>query len=282
MNKGVLQALGAFACYSAADAFLRYGQGTIPPYQFAFIAGIIGFVTLPFLMRPGDKLIDLVRPRSWVVWILRGILGIAGTLFAFYGFGHLPLAEAMSIVFLSPLLTTILARTLLGEKVSGYTWAGTFIGLLGVLIVLTPKFQHLSLGHLAAIGAGLSGAASSILIRYTKDSEKPVTMFGAASLSLIAFSGFMMVPALHLPTIKEWALIVAVGVTGAVGSMLILFAWRNAPVSDVAPTQYSQLIWGLLIGWLVFHEELTASTLIGAFTIVASTGFFLIPAARKT
>lgn len=270
MNKNIVLALAAYLFFSTADALLRHGQGGIPPYQLGFFAGVVGFVTVPFLLRPGDKLIDLVRPHSWWVWIFRGTLGISGTLCAFYCFGHLPLAEAMSIVFLTPLVTTIMAAGLLREKVGFRTWAGTVLGLAGVLIVLTPNFVQISLGHVAAVGAGLSGAFAAILTRYTHVTEKPITMFGASTLSLLAFSGVMMVPGFRVPTWEESALIIAIGVMGAIGGMLMLFAWRNGKSADVAPTQYSQLVWGILIGWLVFHETLPVTTVTGLLVILAS------------
>lgn len=270
MNKGVLQALASYLFFSTADALLRHGHGSIPPYQLGFFAGLVGFVTVPFLLQPGDRLIDLVRPNNWLVWMVRGALGISGTLCAIYCFGHLPLAEAMSIVFLTPLVTTVLAATLLKEEVSSQTWLGTLVGLVGVLIVLAPNFVQMSLGHVAAVGAGLSGAFSAILTRYTHRSEKPITMFGAATLSLLAFSGVMMVPGFRAPTLEESALIIAIGVMGAVGGTLMLFAWRNAKSADVAPTQYSQLVWGIVIGWLVFHETLRGTTIIGLLVILTS------------
>jgi drug/metabolite transporter (DMT)-like permease len=279
VNKGVLQGLASYLFFSTADALLRHGHGSIPPYQLGFFAGLVGFVTVPFLLAPGDRLIDLVRPNNWLLWMFRGVLGISGTLCAIYCFGHLPLAEAMSIVFLTPLVTTILAATLLKEKVSIQTWLGTLVGLAGVLIVLAPNFVQISIGHVAAVGAGLSGAFSAILTRYTHRSEKPITMFGAATLSLLVFSGVMMVPGFRAPTLEESALIIAIGVMGAVGGTLMLFAWRNAKSADVAPTQYSQLVWGIVIGWLVFHETLRSTTVIGLLVILTSVP---ILAANKT
>lgn len=273
MTKGIIQALSAFLFYSGADALLRYGHGAIPTYQMAFFGGLIAFITVPFLLRRGDSLVDLVRPHSWVVWLFRGLLCISGTLLGVFCFGHLPLAEAMSLSFMTPLLTTVLAAVFLKEQVRLKVWIGTGIGLVGVFVILTPHFHQFSLGHMAAIGAGLSGSAAAVLTRHTKDSEKPVTMFGAATLSLLAFSGLMMISTYQPMTLSDWGIVIGVGVLGAAGGLFMLLAWRNAPAASIASAQYTQLIWGLLIGWLVFQETLRASTMLGLCMILATVAF---------
>jgi S-adenosylmethionine uptake transporter len=281
MSKGVTLGFCAFALFSLSDACVKAIHGALPPYQVSFFGAAFSIVVLPFIWRRGETVMDLVRAKRPWLWFARGALGTLGSFSSVTAFSHLSMAEAFALIFLMPLMTTALSVFFLKEKVSRQGWAAIMLGFVGVLIVLRPGFREIGIGHLAALTCGICGSVFAILLRHVGNEEKPVTLFGAALVAPMIISAVLMVPGFVAPTVPQWLAIFGFAVLGAAANIALMVASRRSPASRIAPTQYSQMLWGLLLGYLFFGDRLDGFTGLGVVVIVGAGLWLFLPKAAK-
>ncbi len=269
-RKGVLLAFGAFAAYSISDAAVKLIDGALTPYEPAFIGACFGIFALPLLLKPSDRWHEMFATTNRPLWLLRFVTAGLGTIGSVTAFTHLSMAEAFCLIFLLPSFVTIMSVVFLKEQVGIRRWSAVAIGFLGVLIVLRPGFRELSIGHLGAIMAGVSGAISIIIFRLMGPSEKNISLYGAGLLGALAMSGLAMIPGFQLPSGEQWLLLAGYGLIGAYGNILLMQAAAHAPAAVLGPTQYSQMLWGIFLGYLVFGDTIDLPIIFGSILIVSS------------
>ncbi|MDO1583644.1 DMT family transporter [Rhizobium oryzicola] len=268
--KGGLIALLSFAAYSFSDAAVKLVDGRVPPFQAGFIGTLVGFLAIPFLLKRGDQWTDLVRTTHRPLWLLRFVCSSIGTVGSIIAFTHLSMAEAFCLIFLLPSFATIMSVIFLKERVGPNRWAAVVIGFLGVLVVLRPGFRELSFAHLAALASGFTGAVSVIIYRALGSKEKNISMYGAGLLGGLVVCAAAMIPQLMMPTAWDLILLTAFGLLAAVGTVLLMFASFYAPAAIVTPIQYSQMLWAILLGYLVFGDHVDVWMGLGILLIVGS------------
>jgi drug/metabolite transporter (DMT)-like permease len=211
---------------------------------------------------------------QWQGHALRtGVMLVTASLF-FYALGRVPLAELFVIVFLAPLFVAILGYFMLGEALTSRTAAGIGLGFLGLLaIVLSDPAARLTGGAwdgvAAALLSSLTYALASVLLRKVATQEpasRIVFVQSLIGLPLLALVALPTMPPLDAATLPMG---MAVGLLGAVGSLMLSYAFSRAEAARVSTTEYTGLIWAALIGWLVFAEEVRPTVWIGAALIIA-------------
>jgi drug/metabolite transporter (DMT)-like permease len=272
--KGALLALLSFAIFSTHDVVVKTLGADLPPVQIVFFATLLSFpLAMLMLMRdqaPGTLI--PVRP-GWVA--LRTGASVLTAFCAFYAFAALPLAQVYAIVFAQPLLITLLAVPILGERIRLRRGLAVVVGLLGVLVVLRPGTVGLGSGHLAALLAAMGGAVASVVLRKVGEEERPIVLL------LYPMVGNLVVMGIALPWVYEpmhadhMGLSAALAALGWLGGLVILAAYRAAPAAFVAPMQYSQILWAALYGWLLFDESIDGWTALGAGIVIAS-GLYIV------
>ncbi|HCH0556761.1 DMT family transporter [Pseudoxanthomonas winnipegensis] len=270
MFKGVLLGFACYAAYAISDAFVKLLDGSLPSYEVVFFGALLMLVAVPFLKKPQDRWREVVVARKPAIWLLRAFCGAAGNLTSVIAFTHLPMAEAFALIFLMPIFVTVLSVLLLREEVHWRRWTAVAVGFIGVLVVLRPGFRQLSQGHVAAILCGLTGAVSVISLRMAGPEEKRVTLYGAGVLGPLVAGGILMLPHFVWPSAAQWGLIAGYGLLAGLAAILMMYSTRLAPVSAVAPTQYSQMLWAIGFGAWLFHSRVDAVTWIGIALILAS------------
>lgn len=216
------------------------------------------------------------RPANLPAHITRGLLLFGSTMFNILALRTLQLAETTSIYFFGPMVITALAGPLLGEWAGWRRWLAIMSGFLGVLIITRPGVGVFGVGHLFALGSMLSNSFYVIMTRRMSATE--------TSESLILFSA--LAPAvLLLPTLPfspslpqdgwHWFILLMLGVFGAIGHWLLVQAYRLATTTALAPYPYSQMIWMIISGLIVFNQFPDRWTLVGATVIVAS-GLYIV------
>lgn len=245
--------------------FWRFGFGLLP--LFAYMAANSGA--------------GVIRTHRFGAHLWRSAIGLVSMYLSFRALASLPLAEATTISFAAPLFAIGLSALLLGEQVGPRRWTAVAVGFLGVVVVADPGGESLPLaGLLFAIGGAVGVAAVTIAIRRigrTEASETTVFWFSALSLVVLA------VPTLQTATphgAREWLLLVGIGLTGGVAQLFMTGSLRLAPVSVIAPFDYSQLIWAVLLGWAIWTTVPTPQTWIGA-AIIAACGLYSAYRERK-
>lgn len=273
-TRGALIALAAMGIYATHDVVVKFLGETYSPVQIVFFSALLGF-PLVVLITLQDKTGGSLRPvHPW--WItFRAISMVITGVTAFYAFAKLPLAQTYAILFAAPLIITVLSIPILGERVRLRRWLAVIVGLVGVLIVLRPGQADLSLGHLAALVAAITGALASVIARKIGQEERPVVMLMVPMLANFAAMGAAL-PFVYRPMpIEHLGLLAVIAVFGLAGSFLVILAYRAGEAVVVAPMQYSQILWATAYGYLIFDETLDGPTALGA-TIVIASGIYIV------
>ncbi|MGN6704909.1 MAG: DMT family transporter [Rhodanobacter sp.] len=273
MFKGVLLGFMAFAAYAISDAFVKSLRGSLPAYEAVFFGAALGLTALPFIKGADDRWLAVVRAQRPGLWLVRALASAVGSIAAVVAFTALPMAEAFALIFLLPIFVTILSVLVLREHVGWRRWSAVVAGFVGVLVVLRPGFRVLGIGHLAAIVCGLSGAVSMIALRMAGPHEKRLTLYGAGVVGSMLFSGVLMLADFRWPDLVQWGRLLGYGLLAALASVLLMLATQKAPANHVAPTQYSQMLWAVLLGYVVFHDRLDWPMAIG-IAIILGAGLF--------
>ncbi|WP_117191167.1 DMT family transporter [Rhizobium terrae] len=268
--KGVLFAFASFAAYSWSDASVKMIEGALTPYEMGFFGAVFMLVAVPFLMKPGDRWADMVRSSNRPLWVLRFFSAAMGTIGSVAAFTYLSMAEAFALIFLLPSFVTIMSVIFLKEQVGVRRWSAVLIGFVGVLIVLRPGFRELSIGHVGAVFAGLSGAISIIVYRAVGPSEKNISLYGAGVIGVLVILGILMIPDFRWPTLVEWAMLAGYGLLAAIATVWLMYAANYAPAAVIGPTQYSQMLWAILFGYLIFGDRIDLPMLVGIALIIGS------------
>jgi S-adenosylmethionine uptake transporter len=272
--RGAVLALLAMGIFATHDVVIKFLGADYSPVQIVFFATLFGFPIVSVIMLNDSKEANL-RPRHpwWVA--LRTICSIVAAPSVFFAFANLPLAQVYVILFASPLLITILAVPILGETVRIRRWAAVIVGLIGVLIVMRPGQASLSLGHFAALLGAVCGATISVISRKIGQDERTVV------LMLFPMVGNFVTMALALPfvykpmPIDHIGLLAVVAAMGMTGAFLIILAYRAGEAVIVAPMQYSQILWAIGYGYVLFAETPDRATLLGAVVIIVS-GVYIV------
>jgi S-adenosylmethionine uptake transporter len=270
--KGALYGLTGFGLFSFCDATIKflgssYGPVQIVAFMCLFTLPLIGLL---WLARPVS-----IRPVHPVLMAIRTAAIIGNGLLVTYAFTTLPLAQAYAIFFTLPLILTLMAWPLLGDRVDVIGGLAVIIGLAGVLVALNPGRVDFGIGHLAAVGGVVLAAVHYLIIRKTGGAEATVTMLFYPVLGQTVVA-FLILPSSYAPMpLGDVAIFVLLAAGGFAGTMMMIAAYRVAAPVIVAPTQYSQIAWAALLGALIFDEPMTFDTVIG-MGIIAVSGMIVV------
>lgn len=273
--RGALLSLAAFAAYATHDVVVKFLGGYYSSFQTMFFAGLMGFPLVTILLLSDRRDGTLIPRHPW--WTaIRTVSAVATGAMGFYAFSVLPMATCYAIFFAMPLLITLMAIPMLGEKVGLRRGIAVMVGLVGVIIVLRPgSGQGFSLGHLAALGAATTGSLSSIIVRKIGRDERSVVLMLYPMVLTVVATGALM-PFVYQPMpVSHLALTAVMAFLGTLGALGSIAAYRVAPAVIVAPMQYSQIIWAAIYGWLFFNESVDFYTAVGSAVIIAS-GIYIV------
>lgn len=270
--KGALLGLVGFCLFSVADATIKHLGGTYHPVQIVAFAGLftLPLIALMWLRQP----VSLSPVHPWLM-ALRTLALIGNGLLVTYAFTALPLAQAYAIFFTLPLMLSLIAWPLLGDRVDATGGLAVLLGLIGVIVALNPGKVEFTLAHLAAILGTVLAAVHYLIIRKTGGAEAMVPMMLYPVLGQTV-SAFLILPGRYVPMpLADLATVGAITLTGLAGTLLMIAAYRVAPPIIVAPMQYSQIAWAAILGALFFAEPMSAITALG-MAIIAAAGFLII------
>ncbi len=272
VTNGILLALIAYASYSGSDAVIKSLGGQFTVFEIGFFATLFAGCFLFFTRPVGERWRDFWRmKRPWAVQA-RAWAGIASGVLSVYAFTHIPLAEVYALIFLAPLLVTILSTVILKEKVGPWRWLAVVAGFAGVMLVVRPGFRELNLGHLAAFVVAFLAATSIILMRSLAQQEKRTSMLGVLVGYGLLFNGAgAAATSFTLPNAMQLVWLAMAGAFTAGGQLLQLLAAKYAPANRIAPTHYSQIVWAVILGALFFQEYPDWLSLVG-LAVVGGSG----------
>lgn len=266
----------AVVCFALLDTHAKWlGLHGMDPLLVSFARYSVSVVLVSFLINPWSHPGVLRARRPWLQ-LLRSLLLLGSTVLNFFALRYLQLAETISIAFATPLIVALVSGPLLGEWPGPRRLAAIGVGFLGVLLVTRPGVGGI---HPAALLSVVGCVCYAFYVLTTR-----VLATSDSSETTMAYSGLAGTVAL-LPTLPfvfswpsspyAWVALVAIGFFGALGHWLLIVAHRLAPATVLAPFIYSQLIWMVLLGWLVFDQLPDRWTFAGG-AIVVSSGLYLL------
>jgi S-adenosylmethionine uptake transporter len=273
--QGALLALAAFGIYATHDVAVKtLGRAEYLPFQIIFFSTLFSLPLVVVMLMRDRRAGTLIPRHPWWTALRVAAALITGSA-AFYAFSTLPLAQVYAILFSTPLLITLLAIPILGERVRLRRGIAVLVGLMGVLIVLRPGAAPLSLGHVAALTAALGSSIAAIALRRVGAEERSEVMLLYPMIANIAAMGAVQ-PLVYKPMpIEDLGLIAFIAVFGFVGNLMVIVAYRKAEAGIVAPMQYSQILWATAYGYYFFDETPDLGTAIGAAVVIAS-GLYIL------
>ncbi|MGV8833038.1 MAG: DMT family transporter [Devosia sp.] len=269
MPVGVLLAFIAYASFSMGDALIKGIGPGMSVFEIAFFTTSFSLIPL-LLTNRQERWRDLYRLRHpWLVH-LRCATAISGTACVMYAFTHIPFADVYAIGFATPVLVTLLSVFLLKEAVTPQRWVLLFLCFVGVLIVIRPGLRTLELGHVVIMVGACLGAITTTILRHIAPHERRVSLVGVQVLYSGLVNGLLMLPYFVTPSLTQLALFLAIGLLGGLAGLLVIAATRTTPANLIAPVQYSQLIWAILLGAVMFGEYPDWIAIVGMLIVVIS------------
>ncbi|MGF1501061.1 MAG: DMT family transporter [Paracoccaceae bacterium] len=267
-SRGALGIVTAMFFFVSMDAIAKHLAEELPTMQVVW-ARYLG-QTLIVLALFAHRFRALLRTRAPGLQALRSVLLFSATSLFFYALSFLPLAEAAALMETAPLMITLLAALVLGERVGPRRWAGVAAGFAGALIIIRPGLGVFEPAALLLLLAAVCIASYQIATRMMGQADSIwttmlyTTLFGAVVSSAVLPFVWETPPLALVPGL------VAIGAIGFVGHTLLVWSLGQAPASVLAPFNYAQLLWAILIGYLVFGDWPDAATLIGGAVIVCA------------
>jgi drug/metabolite transporter (DMT)-like permease len=259
----------ALMCFACLDAIAKTLNPLIGPIPTTFARYLSSVVLVTLVLNPWSQPGIFITKKPWMQWV-RSFLLFGSTILNFVALQYLQLTETMSIMFVAPLLVALLSGPLLGEWVGARRMAAIAVGFSGVLIVTRPGF------------GGMHWALFAILTRILSRHDSSGTTMVYSGLGGLAILSPVVPFFWKWPeSASVWLLMLLIGVFGSLGHWLLILAHKRAPAPVLSPFIYSQMIWMILLGWLIFDDLPDRWTLTGASVVIAS-GLYLLHRERVT
>jgi len=265
---GILWMLASGLCFVAVTGIVRWLGTDLPAAQGAFIRFAFGLLflapTLFAVLRAG------LPEGSLPLFALRGALHTAAVTFWFFAMARIPVAEVTAIGYLNPIVVTLGAALILGEKIAFRRIAAIGVALLGALVVLRPGLRVIELGHLSQLGAACCFGLSYLAAKRLSERVSAGAVVGMMSLTvtigLAPFAAMVWVPV----SAYQLAALALVAVFATAGHYCMTRAFSEAPLTVTQPVTFLQLVWATLLGALVFGEAVDPYVILGGGMIISA------------
>jgi S-adenosylmethionine uptake transporter len=281
--RGFLAALGAVAVLSIMDAVMKH------------LVLVIGIVAVSIWRSSANLSLSAVlyfpKRKSWPsaatlrVHIARGFIVTVMAALFFWGIGRVPLAQAIALTFIAPLIAMLLAVLFLDERIGASSIAGALLAFAGVVVIVLGQARahvraDVLLGIAAILASALCYAVNIVLMRRQALAARPLEINFFQCLTVMIL-WLIAIPLVGLPAwpAGEWFWIIVATLLSTSGTLLFAWGYARGPASYLAVTEYSGFLWAALMGWLVFHERVSSYALAGAVLIVC--GCFIAARGRQ-
>lgn len=277
--RGGLWMVASAASFTVMTALIREAAAHVHPFEIAFFRALINlFLMIPFALRTGGA---GLKTRNHTVFLLRGVCGLVFLMTYFSGAALIPLADSQMLVFTSPLWSALLAVIFLGERVNAVRIQALVAGFVGVLVILRPGLEQVSLGVLLVLAGALAAAASNTIIKFTTRTDHPDTV---VLYQMIYVTPMILVPALWVwtwPTVDQLLLVFGVGVFATLNQRFLSRAYAAADATAVLPFEFARLPFAVLIGFMAFGELPDIWTWVGGAVIFGASIYMVRRETRR-
>jgi drug/metabolite transporter (DMT)-like permease len=279
---GIAFKIGSVLIFLVMSSLLKASDG-VPAGELAFFRSCFAIIPVVAFLAWRGELRSGVRTKYPFGHFWRGLAGTGGMMFGFFALTKLPLPEAITINYATPLIIVALSAMFMGEIVHAYRWSAVVVGLCGVIVIAWPRLTLLSsglsnesaIGALSALAGCVCAAIAMVQVRRLVQTERSATIVFYFSISSTLISLCTLPFGWVMPTAPQWAFLIGAGFAGGIAQILLTESYRHAEMSVVAPFEYSSLLFSLVIGYAFFGDVPTVFMLVGAVIVVGS-GLFII------
>jgi len=265
---GILLMVGAIATFTVIDACAKFLIGSVPPMMVVFARYGLSLLYVVGLMWWTGAL--TLKSDRLSLQILRGVLLFASTLMNFVALQYLRLDQTSAIFFSNPLWVCALSPFLLGERIGPRRWAAVIVGFLGVMLIIRPGADGFHWAMLLSVTVAILTALYQIITRRIGGRDPALVSLLLPSIVGTALAMPLGIINWHVPAWGLVGLMLLMGFAGGVGHHLLIKAHTMAPAPTLAPFIYTQIIWMIIVGYVVFGDVPDIHTLIGASIVVCS------------
>lgn len=277
--QGILLMTGSMVFFALLDASAKHVMEHLPSFVAVFFRYALALLFSGVIVwRAGG--IPLLKTRHPYLQVLRGAMLVGSTWFNFLAMHKLQLAQTSAILFTVPLWICALSVPLLGERVGVQRWTAVLIGFLGVLVIMRPGTSSFHPAMLFSVGSAVCGGIYNITTRKVGGHDRAETSLFYVGLVGTLGAAMPLPMTWQLPVGTEWLFLIAMGLFGSIGHLMVAQAHRLAPAAVLAPFNYTHIVWMILLGFLAFGDVPDAWTLGGAAIVIAS-GLFVFAREQK-
>lgn len=260
-------------CFAALDTLIKYLSKGLPLTEVIWVRYTVQTIAIVVLFAPKMKgrILRTANPR---LQMLRGGCLLAASLFVINGLSRLPLTETTAVLFLAPLIITLLSGPVLGERVLPVDWIAVMLGFVGVLVIVRPGGGLLTWAILFPVGTACCNAVYQMVTRSFHSAEHPVTTNLYTGLVGMVVLAPVMPFVWQWPDLQQGVVLVLAGLVGGLAHYVITKALECSSAAALGPYSYTQLVWAAMLGFLVFGALPDAVTWLG-ICIIASSGLLL-------
>ena len=273
--RGIMFKVMAVCLFMFMASFIKAASMEVPPGQAVFFRSffalpvILGWLAMRGELRSGWKTPNPMG-HFW-----RGLLGTSAMGLGFTGLGLLPLPEVTAIGYAAPLLVVVFASMFLNEKVGVYRLSAVLLGMIGVLIVLSPRLSigaglstGETLGAVVVLMGAVFAALAQVFVRKLVQTEGTAAIVFWFSITSAVLALCTLPWGWAMPSVGVAAMLIMAGLLGGLGQIFLTSSYRYADASLVAPFDYASMILALIIGYFVFDEVPTGTMLLGAGIVI--------------
>ncbi len=264
--RGVGWMLLATGCFAGMQASIQFVSSAIHPFQIAFFSHLIGAVLLAPWISPA-----VLQTEQFPLHLLRAAIDTGATLLMFTSLSLIPLAQANAIGFTAPLFALLGAIIFLGEQAQPHTWIALLLGAVGMLLILRPGFEIISLGTLLMLAGSATLGSVLLIIKLLSKTD--------SALTINAYTVLLLTPLLLGPALLVWQTptiidLICLGFVAALmvgGHLAMTQAFVEADMTTVLPVEFVQLLWASGLGLLLFSETPEPWIFVGGLLIFSGS-----------
>ena len=268
---GILWMMLTGVLFVCVTAVVKHLGDSVPAAQAAFLRYLLGLVFLIPMIRP--ILAARLTPRQLKLFAARGAAHTVAVILWFFAMARIPLADVTAMNYLSPVYVTLGAALFMGERLPPRRAAAVGVALLGALIILRPGLREVAPGHIAMLFTAVMFAVGYLLAKQLSGEVEASVVVGMLSVTVtIGLAPFAWAVWVPVPwSAWGWLFLVACFATAAHYAMTLAF--KAAPLTVTQPVTFLQLVWAVLLGWLVFGEGIDGWVILGGTIIMAAVSF---------
>ncbi len=291
---GIWFALGGGVILSLNDLAIKALSGSYALHQIVLIRAIIGMAVVLAVIRLSGTGFSQLRTRRPYAHLFKVIILMISNVMYFLGLAALPLADAVAIAFIAPIMVTLMSAVVLREHVGLRRWAAVIVGMIGVLVLVRPGAGAIQPAALLVLISAICYAASHTMTRQMRATESAMTMAFFVQMGFITVSvcmglwagdghlagspdaslAFLFRPWV-IPQTADWWAFLGIGLAVSIGGMMTAQAYRTAPSALVAPFEYIGMPMAIFWGVVVFHTWPDATAWIG-IALICGAGLYTL------